>query len=419
MASFQSSAQIAVIGGGAAGFFAALRLKTLQPNLHVTIYEKTAKLLQKVRISGGGRCNVTHACFEPGALTDHYPRGHKELRGPFHHFQPGDMIGWLEDRGIALKTEPDGRVFPESDQSQTIINCFLGEARKLGVAIRTQYALKGLAREEDGSWRLSFRNQQEERADAVLLAAGGDRNIWSMLEKLGVARQAEVPSLFTFQTPHSGLQELAGVSTSVRLKIPEASLEDAGPLLITHRGLSGPAVLRLSAWGAYALARQQYRFTLQINWADADAEEVRTWIDEQRQQHGKKQVHNTPWPEMPRRLWQALIGAVSGVDGIWAELKAHHAEAITQKLTADAVEVTGKDTHKEEFVTAGGIHRKAMDFRTMAIKRQEGLFAAGEVIDIDALTGGFNFQAAWTGGWLAAEGILHYLEDVDSRLKSV
>lgn len=410
MAVRSSSSQIAIIGGGAAGFFAALRLKSLQSNLEVVIYEKTAKLLQKVRISGGGRCNVTHACFEPKALTGYYPRGHKELRGPFHHFQPGDMIGWLEDRGIAVKTEADGRMFPESDQSQTIIDCFLEEGRKLGVAIRTQYGLESLVKDKDGSWRLSFRNQQQERADAVLIAAGGDRNIWALMESLGVKRQAVVPSLFTFRTPQSGLHHLAGVSTPVRLKIPEARLEDAGPLLITHRGFSGPSILRLSAWGAYALAEQQYRFTLKVNWADAEADEVQAWMDEQRQMRGKKQVHNTPWPGMPRRLWQALIEAIPNTDCVWAELKARQADAMVQKLTADDIQVTGKDTNKEEFVTAGGIHRKAIDFRTMAVKQQEGLFAAGEVIDIDALTGGFNFQAAWTGAWLAAEGVIHYLD---------
>ncbi len=402
---------VAVIGGGAAGFFGAIRIAEQRPDLDILILEKGKRPLEKVRISGGGRCNVTHACFEPRPLTKHYPRGERELLGPFHSFMTGDMMAWLSERGVETKIEDDGRVFPVTDSSQTVIDCFLNEAAQLGIDLWLQCGVTGITPPSDGKQWLLETTTGMVSASRMLIATGSSPQSWKMLEQLGCRTTERVPSLFTFNCKHPVIADKMGLSVpNARLEIPQAGLHSDGPLLITHWGLSGPAVLRLSAWGARELAGLKYTFELNINWTGSDTDLVREWIAAQRADAANRKVRSTMYPEIPRRLWEAIVDH-SGckAEANWADQSKQDLDELLNDLVNLPIMVTGKSTFKEEFVTAGGIELKEIHFKTMEHKRYPGLFFAGEALDIDAITGGFNFQAAWTGAWIAANGIVQSL----------
>jgi predicted Rossmann fold flavoprotein len=398
---------LVVIGGGAAGFFAAINAAAADDNLEVTIIEKSQQLLAKVKVSGGGRCNVTHGCFEPKQLVKNYPRGSKELLGPFHSFQPGDMFDWLEQRGVALKTEDDGRVFPITDKSQTIIDCFLQEAQLAGVRIRTGAHVKHFFREND-KWLVELADQPMLQADALLIATGSAPSMLHALEKLGHFIVPAVPSLFTFNITDARIDGLAGVSaSSCDVRIEGTKFEADGPVLVTHWGLSGPGILRLSAWAARELADLNYDFQIRVNWDDRFARE--SFIDflkEWKQEHSRNLVKAFSAAKVPHRLWVSLTSKIEGIDQLkWADVSNKQIEKIAEAICSSYFHVKGKSTFKDEFVTAGGVELKEVDFKTMESKLFPGLYFAGEVLNIDAITGGFNFQAAWTTGWLAAQSI--------------
>jgi predicted Rossmann fold flavoprotein len=398
---------LVVIGGGAAGFFAAINAAAANDDLEVTIIEKSQQLLAKVKVSGGGRCNVTHGCFEPKQLVKNYPRGSKELLGPFHAFQPGDMFEWLEQRGVALKTEDDGRVFPVSDKSQTIIDCFLAEAKNSGVRVRTGTHVKCFFR-ESGKWHIEILDQPAMEADALLIATGSAPSMHELLAHLGHTIVPAVPSLFTFNITDTRIEGLAGVSaTSCEVRIEGTAFEADGPVLITHWGLSGPGILRLSAWAARELAALNYDFQIRVNWDDRFTREsyidfLKVW----KQEHSRNMVSAFSAAKVPHRLWVSLLSKIDGIDRLkWADVSNKQLEKIAEAICACYFQVKGKSTFKDEFVTAGGLELKEVDFKTMESKLFPGLYFAGEVLNIDAITGGFNFQAAWTTGWIAAKSI--------------
>ena len=394
-----------IIGGGAAGYFAAITCAEQAPGHQVIICEATQEVLAKVRISGGGRCNVTHHCLDPQELVGSYPRGALELRGPFARFGPADVIAWFTSRGVALKTEADGRMFPESDQSQSIIDCLVGAAQAAQVELRTGVPVRGLAA-VPGGLRVATAGPALP-AQAVLLASGSSRHGHALAVQLGHALVAPVPSLFTFSCPQPWLRALSGLSVErVQLSLLDLAepVMTVGPLLCTHWGLSGPAVLRASAWGARLLSDAGYRCRVRIDWlAGASAA---AWIDTQRQGAGRRLVRAIAPPGVPRRLWEALC-AVAGIpaDGQWAHLTAARRTVLEATLNACDLAMTGKAVFKEEFVTAGGIARQEVHWRTMESRRTPGLYFAGECLDVDAITGGFNFQNAWTTGFLAGQAM--------------
>jgi len=389
--------RVAVIGGGAAGFFAALQAKQSHPKVNVTIFERTAKLLSKVRISGGGRCNVTHACFDPRELVKNYPRGSRELLGPFHTFGPTDTIQWFKERGVELKAEADGRMFPTTDSSDTIIQCFLEEASRLGVKICLQTKLESIQKTTSG-FELNMR--EKITVDRVILACGSSRLGHDLAMSLGHTVQTPVPSLFTFNIPSFSLKDLSGVATRAKLKI--GKLEQTGPLLITHFGFSGPAALKLSAFGARFLAEKEYHAKLQVDWIPEQLEsDLQSEIDFQKKSHPKKRLVNTKLTELPKSLWRALLHRSGFSDVLLGELSKSKIFKLLDLLKRDPYQVHGKTTNKEEFVTCGGITLKEVNFKTMESKCTEGLYFCGEILDIDGITGGFNFQNAWTTGYLA------------------
>jgi len=394
-----------IIGGGAAGYFAAITCAEQAPGHQVIICEATQEVLAKVRISGGGRCNVTHHCLDPQELVGSYPRGALELRGPFARFGPADVIAWFTSRGVALKTEADGRMFPESDQSQSIIDCLVGAAQAAQVELRTGVPVRGLAA-VPGGLRVATAGPALP-AQAVLLASGSSRHGHALAVQLGHALVAPVPSLFTFTCPEPWLRALSGLSVEhIQLSLLDLAepVMTVGPLLCTHWGLSGPAVLRASAWGARLLSDAGYRCRVRIDWlAGASAA---AWIDTQRQGAGRRLVRAIAPPGVPRRLWEALC-AVAGIpaDGQWAHLTAARRTVLEATLNACDLAMTGKAVFKEEFVTAGGIARQEVHWRTMESRRTPGLYFAGECLDVDAITGGFNFQNAWTTGFLAGQAM--------------
>jgi predicted Rossmann fold flavoprotein len=393
-----------IIGGGAAGIFAAQQIKALAPDARVVVLEKQAQLLSKVKVSGGGRCNVTHACWTPKELVQYYPRGRKELLGPFHKFMTGDMMHWLSERNVPTKIEEDGRVFPESDNSQTVIDCFLAEADRLGVEIYVKEALKQISTSEDGFDVQSSKNAY--RAKNILWATGSTPSSLKLLEEFGIELTERVPSLFAFDIPLQWLHGLAGVSLlQVRVTLPITGMETHGPLLITHKGLSGPGILKLSSWAADELAAAEYQFRILLNWVDAEMDEIQAVIKKARAEQGAKKVLATPLFSLPKRLWKALLIAAGIRDENWADLTKVHLSDLRETLGAHDLPVKGKSTHKAEFVTAGGVENKFIDFTRMEHRQVPGLFFAGEVLNIDALTGGFNFQAAWTTAWIAAHAI--------------
>ncbi len=399
---------VVVVGGGAAGFFGAIALAEAAPSVRVMVLERGSAFLQKVKVSGGGRCNVTHACFDARELVRNYPRGSRELAGPFTRFGPADTVQWFEERSVRLKTETDGRMFPITDNSQTIIDCLWQQAKRLGVELRPGCRVDKILPMPDGRWRVSMPNEMLE-ANAVLLTTGSSEAIWTMLGKLGHTVVPPVPSLFTFNIKDARLRDLAGVSMPMaEVRIPALKQTAQGPLLVTHWGLSGPCVLRLSAWAARALHECQYRFSLEINWLGNGLNEA-AMLEELNTQKGvlaKKSINANAQYGLPARLWQSLCAAAELPDTLrWADATKKQLAALARELVNCPLQVTGKSTFKEEFVTAGGVSLKEVDFRTFGSKRLPNLYLAGEVLDIDAITGGFNFQAAWTGGWIAGQAI--------------
>ena len=396
---------IIIVGGGAAGFFTAINIVEKNPKLKVAILERGGDVLQKVRISGGGRCNVTHACFEPNELVKFYPRGEKELRGPFHQFGSGDTIEWFENHGVELKVEADGRMFPVSNSSQTIIDCFLQATQKLGIAVLTGQSVQSIFKKEN-EWKIETQIENY-LAEKLILATGSNPKIWEMLQTFGHVVVSPVPSLFTFNIKDSRIKELPGVAALVTVKVKDSKLTSTGPLLITHWGMSGPAILKLSAWGARILHDKNYQFTIFVNWLnDADQEEVEKKLKELKQEHAKKSVSKKSPFELTNRLWESLVIA-SGIEieTKWADLSKTQLQSLTNQLTNGTFQVNGKSTFKEEFVTAGGIDLKEINFKTMESKLHENLYFAGEIVNVDAITGGYNFQNAWTSGFIVAKAI--------------
>lgn len=396
---------IIIIGGGAAGFFAAINAAELAPNANILILERGKEVLTKVRISGGGRCNVTHAEFTPSELIKKYPRGKKELRGPFHSFMTGDTIAWFEDRGIELKIEEDGRMFPVSDSSETIIDCFLSETQRLGIKILKNHSVQTLSL-ENGHWLVNT-NHADFQAERILVATGSNPKIWKLLQNLGHKMETAVPSLFTFNIKDERIIDLPGIATFATVRIPEINMEDEGALLITHWGLSGPAVLKLSAWGARALYDLNYKFKIQVNWlAHITSEDLLKQLLALKLTHAKQQLSKYAQFELPKRLWKSLVLASNIAENdIWADINKKQLITLSEQLTKSEFLVDGKSTFKEEFVTAGGIKLNEVNFKTFESKLHKNLYFAGEVLNIDAITGGFNFQNAWTGGYLAAKAM--------------
>ena len=393
---------IIIVGGGAAGFFTAINIVEKNPTLKVAILERGSDVLQKVRISGGGRCNVTHACFEPNELVKFYPRGEKELRGPFHQFGAGDTIEWFEKHGVTLKIESDGRMFPVSNSSQTIIDCFLEATKKLGIAVLTGQSVQSIFKQE-ALWKIETQSENY-LCEKLVLATGSNPKVWEMLQNFGHAVIAPVPSLFTFNIKDSRIKELPGVTAQATVKVKDTKLISSGPLLITHWGMSGPAILKLSAWGARILHDKNYQFTIFVNWLnDAGSEEVEKKLKELKQEHAKKSVSKKSPFELTNRLWESLVLA-SGIEAEtkWADLSKIQLTNLINQLVNGTFQVNGKSTFKEEFVTAGGIDLKEINFKTMESKLHENLYFAGEIVNIDAITGGFNFQNAWTSGFIVA-----------------
>lgn len=401
--------RIAVIGGGAAGFFSALSAKEHFPEAEVTIYEKSAKILAKVKVSGGGRCNVTHACFDNRELSKFYPRGENHLRKAFEQFNSQSTVDWFAKRGIPLVTLPDNCIFPKSDDSQTIIDCFVNEAKRKGIVIKIQTPLHSIEKQPDESF--SIQSAEETfTVDKIIIATGGTpkRNGMEWLEKLGCKIIDPLPSLFTFNMPSEPIKAFMGIVVEkAAVKVESTKLYAQGPLLITHWGMSGPAILKLSAWGARILAEKDYKFAVLVNWLDETKEdELRISIAKTMEQHGAKMIGNlNPFP-FPNRLWHYLLEK-SGISEElrWKELGKKSLNKLINTLINDRYEVSGKTTFKEEFVTAGGVALDQIDFKTMQHREIKGLFFTGEILDIDGITGGFNFQAAWTTGWIAGKSV--------------
>ncbi len=404
-----------VIGGGAAGFFGAITCAQTFPDYEVLLLEKSNKLLSKVRVSGGGRCNVTHALFDNNKLVKYYPRGNKALLSPFNQFSAADTIRWFESRGVKLKTEADGRMFPITDNSETVIDCLWGEAKRLGVKIKTSTGVRSVqplnnAADTSTRFKLVLLNNEEIICHKVLLATGGNPNLqaYQWLHMQHHAIEKPVPSLFTFNTPHSALLELSGVSVpEVIVKVAGTKLQQTGPLLITHWGFSGPAILKLSAWGARELHELNYRFTLLINWVPQFNEaDLREELLSYKEQNSKKVISAHALFGLPSRLWKKMTEG-AGISGElrWGDLAKKNLNKLIDTLVKGSFQVDGKSTFKEEFVTCGGISLDDINLQTMESKHIKGLFFAGEVMDIDGVTGGFNFQSAWTTGYIAGKNM--------------
>ena len=411
---------IIIIGGGAAGFFAAINIAEQHPNVSVAILEKGKTGLQKVKISGGGRCNVTHAEFIPSELVTYYPRGEKELLGPFHNFMTGDTMAWFEERGVPLKIEDDGRIFPASNTSQSIIDCFLYEAKKHKVEVLYGHLVKSFNLEKNDvtqntveahQTKTNFKietSQETLTCDKLVIATGSNPKVWNLLNHLGHSIVPPVPSLFTFDIEDERIANIPGVvAKDVTVKVLGTNLVSQGPLLITHVGMSAPAILKLSAFGAVELAKRNYNFEIEINFIQHDTDDCLAHLKTTKQDLAKKQVIGSAQFDLPKRLWKQLVLASSISETTrWADLNKQQLEQLTKQLTQAVFKVTGKSTFKDEFVTAGGVDLKEVNFKTFESKRIPNLYFAGEVLNIDAVTGGFNFQNAWTGAYVVAKSIL-------------
>lgn len=404
-----------VIGGGPAGYFSAIRAREMAPKRPVILLEKGSVVLRKVAISGGGRCNVTHACYDPSELVTHYPRGERELRGPFHAFGPNETVAWFAERGVALKTEPDGRMFPDTNSAKTIVNCVRRVAELAGVEVRTGKAVTSLVKTTNG-FEASLNDGSVLSADAVVIAAGGQTSGggsgYDLAESLGHSIVPPVPSLYTFKIQDPILTDLPGVvAPHATVKVLGAKkLTETGPVLVTHWGLSGPAILRLSAWGARQLFEMDYKHQIAINWCpEFSLAQINEVLMGATRDHGKQQVRNACPVELPKRLWQALVVAADiAQETRWAEVNKKQRTTLARRIVDCIFDVDGKTTNKEEFVTSGGVSLKEVNFKTMGSRVCEGLFFAGEVLNIDGITGGFNFQSCWTTGYLAGEGMARF-----------
>ena len=412
-----------MVGGGAAGFFAAIA--AAENGADVTLLEKTSRFLEKVRISGGGRCNVTHACFEPREFATRYPRGERALLSPFQKFSARDTVDWFAARGVKLKTEADGRMFPITDNSETIVNCLMNAAQKAGVKLRLNCTVESVAKNADGKFELTLgragsplpadgahgvtRPTEKISGDKLLLATGGCRAAAAgqMAVSLGHKIESPVPSLFTFQIETPWLLSLAGVSADAEISVPAAKLRERGPLMVTHWGLSGPAILKMSAWGARVLHDLNYQFPLFVNWLpELNEEKITQQFQARRESAGAKLLVNVPLFPLTARLWEQLVLAAGIVrDARWAALTRAQSQALARQIMRSEFSVTGKSLNKDEFVTCGGVKLGELNFQTMESKLCPGLFFAGELLDIDGITGGFNFQAAWTTGFVAGNAM--------------
>ena len=398
-----------VVGGGAAGFFAAIETASKNPKQKIIILEKSTKLLSKVRISGGGRCNVTHHTFEPSPLSKHYPRGQKEFKQLFRVFQASDTVTWFEQRGVELVTEEDGRMFPISDSSQTIIDCFMKEAEKSGIEILTSSEVSSAEKVND-AFLVQCRNGKKYSSRKLLIAMGGhpQADAYHWIKSLGHTIISPIPSLFTFNDPTKEFADLMGVAVQdAEVKIAATKLSSRGPVLITHWGLSGPAIIRLSAWAARYLHEVQYQFVALVNWTgDQTEESARNLLKEKNRLEGAKKVYSHPMFHLPQRLWEKLcVKAEVPEQMLWAGVPAKLLNRLVEFLVRCPFQIRGKTTFKEEFVTCGGVDLKEIELTTMESKKMPGLFFAGEVLNVDGETGGFNFQSAWTTAYIAAHAL--------------
>lgn len=408
-----SKYDIILVGGGAAGFFTAINIAEKNPKLKIAILERGKTVLEKVRISGGGRCNVTHAEFVPKELAKNYPRGEKELIGPFHQFCSGDTIEWFANHGVELKIEDDGRMFPTTDSSQTIIDCFLQAVQQLKIEVLTSQSVQSIFQGND-YWKVET-NHETYSCQKLIMTTGSNPKVWEMLQNIGHNIVPPVPSLFTFNIKDARIKDLMGISAVATVKVKGTKLEASGPTLITHWGMSGPGILRLSAWGANLLAAKNYQFTIQVNWLnDATFEETFETLKELKTVHSKKIISKKSPFDFPNRLWESLVHAAGigtfstsndSQDVKWGDVSNKQLMALAVQLTNGEFQVNGKSTFKEEFVTAGGIDLKEINFKTMESKLLPNLYFAGEIVNIDAITGGFNFQNAWTSGFIMASEI--------------
>ncbi|MEN8882225.1 MAG: NAD(P)/FAD-dependent oxidoreductase [Polaribacter sp.] len=398
--------KIIIIGGGAAGYFTAINAKENNPDLDITILEKGKAVLQKVKISGGGRCNVTHACFEPRELVKFYPRGAKELLGPFHTFMTGDTFEWFDDRGVPLKIEEDNRVFPEANTSQAIIDCFQKAVDNLGIKVLTNCGVNSVYQQES-EWIVNTK-EQTFKADKVVIAAGSSKKVWQLCKTLSHHIIEPVPSLFTFNINDKRIVDLLGISVpNATVNIMGTKLEASGPLLITHWGLSGPAVLKLSAFGARILADKNYQYNVEVNWLSRPTEKVlNILLNLKKKEPRKTVILKSPFAEISKRLWERFVvfSNISKTQN-WADLSNLQLENLANQLTKGIYNANGRTTFKDEFVTAGGVDLKEINFKKFESKKHKNLFFVGEVLNIDAVTGGFNFQNAWTGGYICAKAL--------------
>ncbi len=394
---------ILIVGGGAAGFFSAINIAEKNSKLKIAILERGKETLTKVRISGGGRCNVTHHCFEVSELVKFYPRGEKELRSPFSVFSPKDTVAWFEKHHVKLKTEDDNRMFPITDSSQTIIDCFLENARKLKIDVLTSQSVKSVAKTEN-QWTVATQSEQYACND-LIFATGSNPKMWELLASLGHNIIPPVPSLFTFNIQDNRIKDLMGLSLPATVKINQSKLQASGALLITHWGLSGPAILKLSAWGARTLFERNYQFSISVNWLDnLSYEDCIQELNMIKSSDPKKLVRKRKAFNIPTRIWENLVAASEIPDDLkWADLSKKQLNKLSNQFTNCQFEVNGKSTFKEEFVTAGGIDLKEVNFKTMESKLHKNLYFAGEILNIDAITGGFNFQNAWSCGYVVSE----------------
>jgi len=398
--------KIIIIGGGAAGYFTAINAKENNPDLDITILEKGKAVLQKVKISGGGRCNVTHACFEPRELVKFYPRGAKELLGPFHTFMTGDTFEWFDDRGVPLKIEEDNRVFPEANTSQAIIDCFQKAVDNLGIKVLINCGVNSVYQQEN-EWIVNTK-EQTFKADKVVIAAGSSKKVWQLCKTLSHHIIEPVPSLFTFNINDKRIVDLLGISLpNATVNIVGTKLEASGPLLITHWGLSGPAVLKLSAFGARILADKNYQYNVEVNWLSRPTEKVlNVLLNLKKKEPRKTVILKSPFAEISKRLWERFVvfSNISKTQN-WADLSNLQLENLANQLTKGIYNANGRTTFKDEFVTAGGVDLKEINFKNFESKKHKNLFFVGEVLNIDAVTGGFNFQNAWTGGYICAKAL--------------
>ncbi|WP_088323738.1 NAD(P)/FAD-dependent oxidoreductase [Polaribacter tangerinus] len=398
--------KVVIIGGGAAGFFTAINAKEKNALLDITILEKGKEVLQKVKISGGGRCNVTHACFEPKELVKFYPRGEKELLGPFHQFMTGDTFEWFDFRGVSLKIEEDNRVFPEANTSEAIINCFQEKVSDLGIKVLKNQGVISVDKEQD-LWKISTKSNIF-YAHKLVVAAGSSKKIWDICSSLQHTIIPPVPSLFTFNIKDKRLTDLLGISVSnATVNIVGTKLEASGPLLITHWGMSGPAVLKLSAFGARILADRNYQYNVEVNWLSRPTDKIlNVLLNLKKKEPRKTVILKSPFAEIPKRLWERFV-KFSNIDANqnWADLNSYQLDNLANQLTKGVYNANGRTTFKEEFVTAGGADLKEINFKRFESKLHKNLFFVGEVLNIDAVTGGFNFQNAWTSGYICANSL--------------